>query len=72
MPEEHTDAIEGLKKNALSSYGNNRLDAIKTLATFGADAIPALVEVANESSNEEPQQLARKKIRAINEDDDNE
>jgi len=66
MTENTTDPIEGLKENALSSYGENRLDAIETLATFGKDAIPALVEIANQSSNEEPQQLARKKIRDIN------
>jgi hypothetical protein len=65
MTENTTDPVEGLKENALSSYGENRLDAIETLATFGGDAIPALVEIANESSNEEPQQLARKKIREI-------
>lgn len=60
------DPIEGLKENALSSYGDNRLDAIETLATFGEEAIPALVEITNQSSNEEPQQLARAKIRDIN------
>ncbi|WP_251342789.1 hypothetical protein [Haloplanus halophilus] len=66
MTENTTDPVEGLKENALSSYGANRLDAIETLATFGKDAIPALVEIANQSSNEEPQQLAREKIREIN------
>jgi len=60
------DPIDGLKENALSSYGDNRLDAIETLATFGEEAIPALVEITNQSSNEEPQQLARAKIREIN------
>lgn len=72
MADETPDPVEGLKENALSSYGDNRLDAIETLATFGEDAIPALVEIANESSNEEPQQLARKKIRAINQGNDDE
>ena len=66
MSEDQTDPIDGLKENALSSYGDNRLDAIKTLATFGEEAIPALVEITNQSSNEEPQQLARAKIREIN------
>ena len=66
MTEDTIDPVEGLKENALSSYGENRLDAVETLATFGEDAIPALVEIANHSSNEEPQQLARAKIREIN------
>jgi len=66
MSKDETDPIDGLKENALSSYGDNRLDAIKTLATFGKEAIPALVEITNQSSNEEPQQLARAKIREIN------
>ena len=66
MSGNETDPIDGLKENALSSYGDNRLDAIKTLATFGEEAIPALVEITNQSSNEEPQQLARAKIREIN------
>jgi len=66
MEDTTTDPIEGLKENALTSYGDNRLDAIETLGTFGEDAIPALVEITNESSKQEPQQLARKKIREIN------
>lgn len=66
MTDEPTNPISGLRENALSSYGENRLDAIETLATFGEDAIPSLVEIANKSSNEEPQQLARAKIREIN------
>ena len=66
MSKDQTDPIDGLKENALSSYGDNRLDAIETLATFGEEAIPALVEITNQSSNEEPQQLARAKIREIN------
>jgi len=66
MTESEPDPVDGLKENALSSYGDNRLDAIETLATFGKEAIPALVEITNQSSNEEPQQLARAKIREIN------
>ena len=66
MSGDEIDPIDGLKENALSSYGDNRLDAIETLATFGEEAIPALVEITNKSSNEEPQQLARAKIREIN------
>lgn len=66
MSEEHPDPVEGLKENAVSSYDENRLDAIETLATFGEDAVPALVEITNEVNKEKPQQLARKKIREIN------
>jgi Ran GTPase-activating protein (RanGAP) involved in mRNA processing and transport len=66
MSEEYPDPVEGLKENAVSSYGENRLDAIETLATFGEDAVPALVEITNEVNKEKPQQLARKKIREIN------
>lgn len=66
MSGNNIDPIDGLKENALSSYGDNRQDAIKTLATFGEEAIPALVEITNQSSNREPQQLARAKIREIN------
>lgn len=72
MSGEKPDPVEGLKEDALSSYDENRLDAIETLATFGEDAIPALVEIANESTNKEPQQLARKKIREINQGNDDE
>ena len=66
MDDTGPDPIEGLKENALSSYGENRLDAIETLGTFGEDAIPALVEMTNKSSKQKPQQLAREKIREIN------
>lgn len=66
MDDTAPDPIEGLKENALTSYGENRLDAIETLSTFGEDAIPALVEITNKSSKQKPQQLAREKIREIN------
>jgi hypothetical protein len=60
-----TDPIERLKKDALSSYGENRIDAIDTVAAYGEDAIPALIDIAEESSSNDHQQHARKKIREI-------
>jgi len=57
--------IERLKEDALSSYGENRIDAIDTVAAYGEDAIPALIDIAEESSSNDHQQHARKKIREI-------
>jgi hypothetical protein len=60
-----SDLIERLKEDALSSYGENRIDAIDTVATYGEDAIPALIDIAEQSSSNDHQQHARKKIREI-------
>jgi hypothetical protein len=62
---EEKDQIEALKHQALSSYGENREDAMDTLEVYGEAAIPALLEIADASDSVEHQKYARKKIRQI-------
>lgn len=59
------EQIEELKWQALDSYGENREDAMDTLAAYGEKAIPALIEIAGKSSGVDHQKYARKKIREI-------
>ena len=59
------ELIEALKEDAKFSYGENRLDAIDTLATFGEDALPALVELLEFYTETDAQQHVREYIREI-------
>jgi hypothetical protein len=65
--EEHGEAIENLAATAVDSYGETREAAIRTLATFGEEAVPALAEVAREV--DEHDELAMAEIRDINRED---
>ena len=65
------EQIKELKQQALESYGENREDAMDTLAAYGEEAIPALIEIAGEYSKTDHQKHARKKIREIQENKTN-
>ena len=62
------DEIERIKRDALNSYGDNREDAIDTLAVYGEDAVSALLEIAEKSVGSDHQKYARKKVREIKQD----
>jgi len=62
------EAIEKLKKVAIEGrYGDERKDAIETLATFGEKATAALAEIAVEGRYGDERKLAMEKIKQIKE-----
>lgn len=58
------DEIEKLKKVCKHSYNESRKEAVNSLASYGEDAIPALIDLAEAYSGEH-KTMVLKKIQEI-------